>query len=415
MSAPLALLLDAALRASALGIMVAMLLKLARLRDVRAEILIWTAVLLAALAMPLLRMELPAWLAIPLPHMAFATAATPPGSAAAPGHVLMLLGSGHGMALVPANSQSLTVPEGLLSHGAQLLWLFYLLAAAIQLARLTIGLYLTARLYRAAEPVAASWAAGRAIRASASVAGPISFGRCILLPVDYTDWPRNKLLAVLAHEESHVRRGDFFILLLAALYRAAFWFSPFAWWLQARLSALAEAASDEAAIQCLNDRATYAEILVEVSRRAHGLPIQVAMAKSANIHWRIDRILGENRERRLGARVRLAAAAAILPAALIIAGAQAAGPSTPALPRLVVRTAQSTISIRPAISLPKPAIAAPATRHARSVHRVVRPARIEMVAAGADADVTYNPRALLENQAVAIFPAILFTGNSANR
>ena len=110
-----------------------------------------------------------------------------------------------------------------------------------------------------------------------------------------------KLQAVLAHEESHIGRGDFFIQLLAALYRAVFWFSPFAWWLQARLCALAEAASDEAAIQRLDDRATYAEILVDVSRHANSLAIPVAMAKGPDIRWRVDRILGANRERRLGA------------------------------------------------------------------------------------------------------------------
>ena len=61
--------------------------------------------------------------------------------------------------------------------------------------------------------------------------------------------------------------------------------------LRKRLCELAEAASDEAAIRLLDDRASYAEILVDASRRAQGVPVQVAMAKGPNIHWRIDRIL----------------------------------------------------------------------------------------------------------------------------
>ncbi|HET7085756.1 MAG TPA: M56 family metallopeptidase [Rhizomicrobium sp.] len=415
MTASLSLLLDAALRASVLGLAVALLLKLARLHDARAEIPIWTAVLLAAMAMPLLCTALPSRLAVPLPHIALGHAAAASNPAALSGPILVLQGQGSGMALIPAAAASSSAWDWLLHHGLELAGPIYGLVLSIQLMRLAVGLLLTMRLYRAAMPIAAPWAAGRAIRASAAVAGPFSFGHGILLPADYADWPHKKLLAVLAHEQSHIGRGDFFIQLLANLHRAIFWFSPFAWWLQARLCALAEAASDEEAVRCLSDRATYAEILVEISRCAHGLPVQVAMAKGPAIHWRIDRILSEKTGRRLGLAARLGAVGAIVPAALIVAAAHTAVPRTPALPRLV-RAAQSTIPIRPAIPVAKPAVAAQSPRHARPVHRVARQAHSEPVAAiGADAEVTYNPRALLDNQAVAILPAVLFTGNSANR
>ena len=39
-----------------------------------------------------------------------------------------------------------------------------------------------------------------------------------------------KRRAVLAHEGAHVANRDFYVLLLASLNRAVFWFSPFAWW-----------------------------------------------------------------------------------------------------------------------------------------------------------------------------------------
>ena len=44
--------------------------------------------------------------------------------------------------------------------------------------------------------------------------------------------------AVLLHEGSHVAHGDFYVLLLAAINRAVFWFNPFAWWLFVRLADL---------------------------------------------------------------------------------------------------------------------------------------------------------------------------------
>jgi beta-lactamase regulating signal transducer with metallopeptidase domain len=391
MSLSLPLLLDSALRSAVLGLLVWALLSLARLRDVRAEILIWTVVLLAALAMPLLRLEVPAGLALPMPHLAFHPAAAP--VAATPHSLPLLVSRGVELTMVSGATALPTI------NGAQALRGLYLLVAFVQLGRLIVGLVLTARLYRNARALTEAWAQGRAIRASAAVRGPISFGRCILLPADYASWSRTKLDAVLAHEESHIGRGDFFIQLLAALYRAVFWFSPFAWWLQARLCALAEAASDEAAIQRLNDRATYAEILVDVSRHANSLAIPVAMAKGPDIHWRVDRILGAERERRLGATARLAAVVAILPVTLAVAGAHAAiPPASRDLPRYAPLPVNQT-AIAEAVHETVPA---PAPRPAKP-----EPAHRASQVADQEPDVTYNPRALLNEPGVAVIPALV--------
>lgn len=391
----LPLLLDSALRSAALGLLVWALLSLARLRDVRAEILIWTVVLLAALAMPLLRLEVPAGLAhslaLPLPQFPFQPAV--PAAAAAP----------HSLPLLVSKSVELAMVSGAASLPAisisQILRSLYVVMALFQLARLATGLILTARLYRKAQPLSECWARGRAIRASAAINGPISFGRCILLPIDYAAWSRTKLDAVLAHEESHIERGDFFIQLLAALYRAIFWFSPFAWWLQAKLCALGEAASDEAAIQRLNDPMTYAEILVDVSRRAGSLAVPVAMAKGPDISWRVDRILGGSQQQRLGMAARLAAVAAILPVTLAVAGAHAAiPPATRSLPRYVVVPINQT-SIAEVI---RDTVAQPAPRPTRT-SATRRPGQV----AEQEPDVTYNPRALLNAPDVAVVPALV--------
>jgi beta-lactamase regulating signal transducer with metallopeptidase domain len=393
MSLSLPLLLDSALRSAVLGLLVWALLRLARLRDVRAEILIWTVVLLAALAMPLLRLEVPAGLALPMPHLAFHTVAARTVPIAAP-HSFPLLASRNVQLAMVSGATALPVISG-----AQLLRGLYVLIAAFQLARLLTGLILTAQLYRKAQPIRAAWAQGRAIRASAAVRGPISFGRCILLPADYAGWSHTKLQAVLAHEESHIGRGDFFVQLLAALYRAVFWFSPFAWWLQSRLCALAEAASDEAAIQRLNDRATYAEILVDVSRHANSLAIPVAMAKGPDIGWRIDRILGAKPQRTLGAAARIAAVLMILPVTLAVAGAHAAiPPANRSLPHyLAVPVNETTLAATAQETVPQPA---PRPAKPQASHRASQ-------IADQEPDVTYNPRALLNAPDVAVIPALV--------
>jgi beta-lactamase regulating signal transducer with metallopeptidase domain len=402
MTSTLALLLDSAIRSLLLGLGVWLLLRLLSLRDARAEIAIWIAVLAAALCMPLLIRALPGFalpdIALPsVPQMHLPARAGQPA-----------------LIVITTTAQPPAWPSHLWgwlkAHRELLLWCAYGLPVLVSLARLATGLSLTARLYAQAEPITAGWAEGKAIRASAQVSGPISFGRRIILPADFGGWSNTKLLAVLAHEESHVARGDFFVLLLAALYRALFWFSPFAWWLQARLCALAETASDEAAARLLDDRATYAEILLDVSRRANRIPALIAMAKGPDIGWRVDRILDEAPVRTLGARARIMAAMAILPAACMIAGAHAAvapmvKPVLLTNPPLMVPflTARAETEKPAAAAVPRQAVAG--APHARKVKLA------KAVPAPSESEVTYNPRALLEDSDATVLPMLLTTGS----
>ena len=88
--------------------------------------------------------------------------------------------------------------------------------------------------------MSARWAAGADVRVSDAVGMPVTFGSTILLPPECFEWSTGKRQAVLLHEGSHVAHGDFYVLLLAVLNRAVFWFSPLAWWQLARLADLAE-------------------------------------------------------------------------------------------------------------------------------------------------------------------------------
>ena len=120
----------------------------------------------------------------------------------------------------------------------------YALVAGLLLLRLAVGLYLTWRLARAAKPMREPWTADWSVRVSSVIAGPVTFGSTILLPPQCFDWDVRKRQAVLAHEGAHVANRDFYLLLLASLNRAVFWFSPFAWWHLTRLAELAEIISD---------------------------------------------------------------------------------------------------------------------------------------------------------------------------
>jgi hypothetical protein len=208
----------------------------------------------------------------------------------------------------------------------------YIVVAGVLLLRLLIGLVLTWRLTRRARPVSARWAAGADVRVSDAVGMPVTFGSTILLPPECFEWSAAKRQAVLLHEGSHVAHGDFYVLLLAVLNRAVFWFSPLAWWQLARLADLAELISDDAAIEVVRDRPCYAGILLDVASNGQRAPAGLAMARSRTVPRRVERILAATAvPTRMGWRRRAVIAITLFP--LVAVSAVTIARSTPTQPR----------------------------------------------------------------------------------
>jgi beta-lactamase regulating signal transducer with metallopeptidase domain len=357
------------MRSLLLGLAVCALLKLVRLCDTRAETAIWTSVLIAALTMPLLSRYAPS-LVLTVPHLP----AAPPGSATA----LRLLAANHGS----------PVEDGGLWQ--RCLLGTYALGVFVCLTRIGAGLLLTLRLYRRAVPVDLSWARRRNVRTSIELKSPVSLANTILLPADYGAWSTAKRDAVLAHEEAHIARADFYVQLAARIHCAFFWFSPFAWWLQSKLAIIAETASDEAAIVRLNDRLAYAEILVEVSRCAQKAPLIVGMAKGPFIQQRVEHILSETQSQNLGLPLRALTVAALAALAFAVAGAKTVVSPQAAPSRAAVAAAASKTRL-PA-SLRKPVASSAPAATTRPARRIREAGKVER---NPD-EVTYNPRALLD-------------------
>jgi beta-lactamase regulating signal transducer with metallopeptidase domain len=317
-----------------------------RPKNVSTRLAIWTAVLCAALAMPVLGWLLPA-ISLPLPVVntgqrpttAVSGVATSsevpmamrphrfpfsrlqpagqPGRRAGEGPVAVLAdpaSSSVQRELMPANHcASVTAPPFGRNDlwRATLVWL-YLLFAAVLFARFLLGVILRLRLRRGSDPIddaraltvfrqsARNLAIGSLplLAQSNAVASPVTVGvRCpaILLPPEWRDWQHPKLSAVLAHELSHVKRRDALIRALSAIHSCLFWFSPLAWWLDCKLAELAEEASDEAALRAGADAAYYAEVLLDffaalgaAGRRARWQTISLVQGSRAE--RRVDRI-----------------------------------------------------------------------------------------------------------------------------
>ena len=317
----LSLLAEAALRSMALGGVAWLGLKLLRVRHPHLQMTAWTMVLLVSLAMPMLT----PWMrvTIPLPP-------APPSTVKItwtelPGITTQMPQRVERAGSAPTPDRTVAAPP---RGGEWPSWPIglYLVVSGAMLLRLLAGLTLMWLVVRAARRVRGDWGDAD-VRVSEVVTVPATFASTILLPVGYSAWSARRLEAAFLHERSHVRHGDFYVLLLASINRAVFWFSPLAWWLFARLGELAEAVSDDAAIAGLGgDRDGYADILVEMAAAPQRLPAGLAMANPRTVHRRVLRILSDhNVPRRAGWRSRLGVAAAVIPLAALSAVSVAYG------------------------------------------------------------------------------------------
>jgi BlaR1 peptidase M56 len=316
----LAILAESALRSLLLGGVVWIGLHLLRVCNPHVQMTCWVVVLLASLSMPLLM------------HWTTVTVTVHSSSLPAPENVLPAgsLSPDHAPLLEP--SRSLPPAEPVIAgpargepHEAVNWWavatVIYASVVGILLLRLAVGLHLTWRLVRAARPIRDPWTGGADVRVSDVIGGPVAFGSTILLPPHYAGWDLPKRQAVLAHEGAHVAHGDFYVLLLASLNRAVFWFSPFAWWHLVRLAELAEIISDAQAIEVVEDRVSYAEILLDLMQHARQVPASLEMARACTVHLRVERILGATVvPARVGWRKRISTLAVVAPLVIVSAG-----------------------------------------------------------------------------------------------
>jgi hypothetical protein len=172
------------------------------------------------------------------------------------------------------------------------------------------------------------------LRSSPLVASPVTIGSGVVLPANYAEWDQEKLRIVLAHEQAHLRQGDFYLQVLAGVYAAVFWFSPLGWWLKRKLSDLGEAISDRAGLEEAASRSSYAQILLEFAALPRPTLVGVAMARSTSLSHRIERLLNDStfRQAFAGSRGRALLAVLLVPTALFAATAlirvEAAGQAT---------------------------------------------------------------------------------------
>jgi beta-lactamase regulating signal transducer with metallopeptidase domain len=385
---------ESAVRSLALALAVWLVLRILRVQHARIAKRAWTAVLVIALAMPAL-------VALRIPSFSFTAlwatpqtiiVAAPPSvpiaqsfSTAAP----LPQTSASSADVAPAVALNIPVPHELQGPPTPvrhiMLWqigfVAYLTITALLLLRVLLGLTLAARLWRRAQPFTTS-ETDLPIRLSVDLRSPATVGHGILLPLEAIGWDDAALRATLAHEAQHIREGDFYLQLAATLHHCFFWISPHAWWLRPQLSRLSETICDRAAVAFSGDGLSYAQLLIRFAAAEQTPAGMVAMAQSAGLRERVERLIADpqltgafriRRSQAIAAAALLAGAALVAaasvrieqPQAVVLAAPQA--PTAPAAPQ----SAPADAAPSPLPPLP-PADVVPAPPAGPSQHMVLR-------------------------------------------
>lgn len=339
-AAVVSLLASVSVRVAVVAALAWVVLSVCRVRRADVRHAVWSLVLAAMLAAPLLAWFAPS-LTLHVGHPAAAPDAIP--SRQVP---LVVSAAAPDSPITPPNSP---VSGRLQWNWQSVLCALYAAGALIMLGRLVYGCAMARRLVRSSKTIEEPLPTGIRVAECGCITVPVTIGWVrprILLPVGWHEWSEGKLRAVLAHESTHVKRGDYLVGLLASLNRGLYWFHPLAWWLERALIASAEQACDDEAIVLTGNREQYAGALLDMAaavRAGRGRLVweAMAMARSNQVRHRIELVLDETRRLTPGlSKARWAALVlACVPLAYGAATVRFAQPEPPREPEVILQGA----------------------------------------------------------------------------
>jgi HEAT repeat protein/Zn-dependent protease with chaperone function len=113
----------------------------------------------------------------------------------------------------------------------------------------------------------------------------------LVLPLEASRWPADRVRAILHHEVAHIRRRDVLSQLIAQLACCLYWFNPLVWVLERRLFIERERACDDVALADNIPASEYAghlmEVMEEMGTKHDTLWVTAAMAEGTDFKDRI--------------------------------------------------------------------------------------------------------------------------------
>ncbi len=92
----------------------------------------------------------------------------------------------------------------------------------------------------------------------------------VMMPAESKNWSENQRSTALYHELSHIKRGDYLVMILARISRAIYWFNPLSWIVLRMIKKEQEKACDELVLKAGIKPSTYAENLLYIRNSISG-------------------------------------------------------------------------------------------------------------------------------------------------
>jgi len=165
---------------------------------------------------------------------------------------------------------------------------------------------------------------------------------------------RTNMRAVLAHEQAHLRRGDWPLLIFGRIVLALNWYDPLVWLLVAERCRSAEEAADAMALRHVAP-CDYAQALLSAARCRTRLP--VTSLTGAGLRTRVSKVLAPQQIRSAGAsRAWLSAGLLVLIAMLnpAVPMPEAAGQGSQVLPSRQATSEYDRVPVPMSIPVPVP-------------------------------------------------------------
>jgi beta-lactamase regulating signal transducer with metallopeptidase domain len=96
------------------------------------------------------------------------------------------------------------------------------------------------------------------------------FKPIVMMPKESQNWSENQRSSALYHELSHIKRGDYLVMILARISRAVYWFNPLSWIVLGMVKREQEKACDELVLKAGIKPSTYAENLLSIRNSVSG-------------------------------------------------------------------------------------------------------------------------------------------------
>jgi beta-lactamase regulating signal transducer with metallopeptidase domain len=156
----------------------------------------------------------------------------------------------------------------------------------------------------------------------------------VVLPAGSAEWPEQRIRIVLRHELAHIRRGDWFVQMIAQALRIIYWFNPLVWIVCRRLRLESECACDDTVLADDIKGHEYAEHLLDLARvlnkPGQSWSAALTMARPSTIERRFSAMLNPELNRYPVTRFALVSMVVVgLAVTLSLSAASVASTATP--------------------------------------------------------------------------------------